>query len=153
MRHLAWLFVVACAKQADVSEPTVLKDAELNALMNERINPAFSKLSFLVFHADTMDDPEAARRELVVAADNLSAGTSVLSGWRNPPVSSAQGREVFHTYSANVDRYAKALVTAVRADDDTGSARALEQIATTCNNCHHFFRLDIKDSVVGPQAK
>lgn len=126
--------------------------AELNALMNKQVNPAFSKLSFLVFHADTMDDPDAARAELASNAGRLEAATARLSAWANPPVTSAQGREVFHTYSATVHRYSKQLVAAVATDDNGAARQALERIAKTCNECHHFFRLNIKDSVVGPNA-
>ena len=153
MRYALLLLVAACSKPAAVSEPKIAGSPKLNRLMNEQVNPAFSKLSFLVFHAETMDDPEAARAELAATAKHFAAATAVLRDWPDPPVTSQEGKEVFHTYSASVHRYASQLVTSVAADDTAASARALEQIAQTCNNCHHFFRLNIKDSVVGPQAK
>jgi hypothetical protein len=149
MRNLVWLFVLACSKPSAVSEPTTRSSPALNALMNEHVNPAFSKLSFLVFHADTMEDPDAARGALASTARELAAATTQLRTWDDPPVLSREGRDVFQTYSASVDGYAQKLVAAVASGDDGASRHALEQIAETCNNCHHFFRLKIEDSVVG----
>lgn len=119
--------------------------------MNEEINPTFTKLSALVFHAETQDDAQAARAELARMSGKLSAATARLEAWPSPPVRSAEGREVFHTYAASIDQDARKLVTSVGAGDTAASKRTLEHIAETCNNCHHFFRLKIEDSVVGPQ--
>lgn len=150
MRPLAWLFLLACTNAPAPREPAPPRSPELNKLMNEQVNPTFSKLTFLAFHADTLDDPDAAQAQLVAAADRLSAATERLSTWPEPPVQSDEGREVFQAYSNSMKQYTGNLVTAARGGDPSATTRALEKIAETCNNCHHFFRLHIKDSVVGP---
>lgn len=120
--------------------------------MNERVNPSFSRLTFLVFHADTEDDPRAVKAELAKVARTLAGATTRLKAWPTPPVETEQGREVFLTYAAELDRSAQRLVDIVVRSDGAAAAKTLEQIAKTCNDCHHFFRLDIKDSVVGPHS-
>jgi cytochrome c556 len=150
MKRIAWLFVVACSKPAGVSKPAPTSPA-LNALMNQQVNAAFTRLSFFAFHADQAESPEVARRELVHAANKLAAATSQLREWPDPPVESAQGRDVFHTYAMSLDDDTRRLLQAAIANDNDGAMRTLERIAETCNNCHHFFRLKIEDSVVNPK--
>jgi len=147
--RVAWLFVIACSKPATVAAPARPSSPALNKLMNEQVNPAFSRLSFLGFHADTQDDPEAARAELATTSRRFAAATAQVAAWADPPVQSAQGREVFQSYAVTLDRDARRLVEAIASGDDATTTSLLEGIAATCNNCHHFFRLEIKDSVVG----
>jgi cytochrome c556 len=125
------------------------RSTALGALMNETVNPTFSKMIAYAFHADTMDaEPAAIRAELRRAADDFRAAFARVKTWSDPPVDSAQGRDVFYTYAADVDRLANELVVAIDRADDAAVRRSLERVAGTCNACHHFFRLHIEDSVI-----
>ena len=127
--------------------------AELGLLMKNRINPAFSKLSFLVFHGDEMDeDRDAIDTQLQTLVAALRSAIGQLQAYEHPPTESKQGREVFFTYASSLDQDAAQLELAIAGDDDAATSAALERIAKTCNSCHHFFRLEIKDAVGGPAA-
>jgi hypothetical protein len=129
------------------------KMAELGRLMKDQINPAFSKLSFLIFHGEDMvEDPAALKTELQSLAAGLRKSLGRLIVWEHPPTESVQGKEVFFTYATSIDKMVVQLESAIAGDDPQSAARSLEQIAKTCNNCHHFFRLEIKDSVVSPNV-
>ena len=151
MKRVVCLLLVACSKSADVNEPAPPRSPELNALMNNEVNPSFTRLSFLVFHAEDTPDAQAARGELATMANRLATAARQLSAWPDPPVRTKEGRDVFQTYSASVYADAQRLVEAAGANDRAGSVRILERIAQTCNDCHHFFRLKIEDSVVKPR--
>jgi hypothetical protein len=124
--------------------------AALAALMKNQINPAFSKLTFLVFHGDELqEDPNAVRAEMQRAATTLRTSIGELRDWRElSMMQSIEGRDVFNTYAASVDRQAQKLVDAIAVRDNDTAATQMQDIADTCNNCHHFFRLRIEDSVV-----
>lgn len=150
-RVLLAVFLAACTK-APMPSTDPQPDAgmaALAALMKNQINPAFSKLMFLVFHGDELqEDPNAVRTEMQRSARNLRASIGELRDWKELSTQSAEGREVFFTLAANVDRQAQTLFDAIeRRDQDTAAAQ-MQEIADTCNNCHHFFRLKIEDSVV-----
>ena len=142
----------ACAKAPVPSTEQRPSDASMTALaalMKNQINPAFSKLMFLVFHGEELqEDPNAIRSEMQRFATMLRSGMGELAAWREPPTQSTEGREVFFTYSANVDKQTQALFEAIERRDTDSAEKQMQQIADTCNNCHHFFRLDIEDSVV-----
>ncbi|MGE0398281.1 MAG: hypothetical protein AB7T06_16375 [Kofleriaceae bacterium] len=123
--------------------------AALAALMKNQINPAFSKLTFLVFHGEELqEDANAVRAEMQRAASTLRGSISELRDWRELSTQSAEGRDVFFTFAANVDRQAQKLVEAIEKRDADTAMTQMQDIADTCNNCHHFFRLRIEDSVV-----
>jgi hypothetical protein len=125
--------------------------AELGLLMKNEINPAFSKLTFLVFHGEEMEeDPVKLRTEMTRHGETLLNSLARLRGWPQPPTVTEEGREVFFTYALSVDKSAQQLLDAIGRSDNATAAKQLESIAKACNNCHHFFRLDIEDSVVGP---
>lgn len=146
------LLVLSCSGPAGQrsTTPGIKKSATLGVLMREQVNPAFSELSFLVFHGDeTSEQPETVHAEIARHARALATGTTRLREWSDPPTETVEAREVFQTYSASIDKTAQQLVEAVERKDSTTMASAMEQIAKTCNSCHHFFRLDLEDSVVG----
>jgi hypothetical protein len=117
--------------------------------MKTEINPTFSKLIVLVFHGDTLDmEADAVAAELQRTAAVLQGAVARLREWSQPPTESREGREVFYTYAKSVDSATQRLVAAAAQKDNDAAAAQLEQIAGTCNNCHHFFRLRLRDSVV-----
>ncbi|MBX3160473.1 MAG: hypothetical protein KF773_31195 [Deltaproteobacteria bacterium] len=145
------VLLLGCAKPPAPSAvqdgPTLRKLEALGALMKNDINPAFSKLVFLIAHADT-EDPKAVRTELTIAGTNLRTAIGKLRAWHEIPTESTQGREVFLTYAASIDTMTDKLIDSIGRDDRPKALVQLEEIADTCNNCHHFFRLKVEDSVV-----
>jgi hypothetical protein len=128
---------------------TIRKLEALGLLMKNHINPAFSKLVFLLAHADSMDeDPRDVRTELIAAASMLRTAIGRLRMWHDPPTESDEGRAVFLTYAVSIDGMTTKLIDSIGRDARSIALGQLETIADTCNNCHHFFRLDIEDSVV-----
>ncbi len=151
---LALLLLAGCPKtpMTPVGEPDKGDITELGLLMKNDINPAFSKLTLLVFHGDEMqEDPAAIQRELTTAASVLRASIARLRAWPQPPTKTNEARDVFFTYATAVDQSTTRLVDAVTRFDSNGAAAQMEQIAKTCNSCHHFFRLEIEDSVMPPR--
>lgn len=151
-RAMFALTIAACAKApvaATEQRPSDASMTALAALMKNQINPAFSKLMFLVFHGEELqEDPNAIRSEMQRFATILRSGMGELAAWREPPTQSTEGREVFFTFSANVDKQTQSLFEAIERRDTSTAEQHMKDIADTCNNCHHFFRLDIEDSVV-----
>jgi hypothetical protein len=148
---VAAALLVGCAKPPAAGGahdgPTIRKLEALGNLMKNEINPAFSKMVFLLAHAE-MEDPQAVRNELGVAGANLRISIGKLRQWHDPPTESAQGRDVFLTYASSIDTMTVKLIGSIDRDDRRKALVELEEIADTCNNCHHFFRLKVDDSVV-----
>jgi len=149
---LALVLLVACPKApvpASADRPSDAAMAALAALMKNQVNPAFSKLTFLVFHGEEMqEDPNTVRLEMQRAATILRGSLGQLRDWREPPTQSTEGKDVFYTYAMSVDRQAETLLDAIQRRDGATTVTQMQDMADTCNNCHHFFRLDIEDSVV-----
>jgi cytochrome c556 len=146
------LALAACTKAPIPTTEKPASDASmaaLAALMKNQINPAFSKLTFLVFHQDELkEDPNALRAELDRTATLLRTSIGELRTWKEPPTESREGRDVFYTYAASVDTQAQQLFDAIQRRDGATTTTQMQDMADTCNNCHHFFRLKIEDSVV-----
>ena len=152
MRSCLVVALAACSsKPPTPAHPPANHDAaltELGLLMKNDINPAFSKLTFLVFHGESMDDPVKLKSELTMAASVLRDSLVRLRTWSKPPTESEEGRAVFYTYANAVDTSTQRLVEAIGQEDQPTAAQQMRQIAKSCNSCHHFFRLKIEDSVV-----
>ena len=152
VRGILALVLAGCAKPpvpVTDQRPSDASMTALAALMKNQINPAFSKLMFLVFHGQELQEDQAAvRSEMQRFATILRSGMGELAMWREPPTQSTEGREVFFTFSANVDKQTQTLLEAIERRDNAAAEQQMKDIADTCNNCHHFFRLDIEDSVV-----
>jgi cytochrome c556 len=147
---LSMLALAAC------SGPTVAADqterdpqmAALAALMKDKVNPAFSKLTFLVFHGSDQDDAEATRVEMQRNAQVLRGSLADLHTWSALTTKTPEARDVFYTYAVDMDRQARQLYDAIARRDGNAAMVQMQSMADTCNNCHHFFRLKIEDSVV-----
>jgi hypothetical protein len=117
--------------------------------MKNDINPSFSKVAFLLTRGDTLvEDPKVVRSELLQNVATLRVSIGKLRAWQDLPAETAEGRDVFQTFSASVDDATQQLVRLIEGGDGTKATTVLERIADTCNNCHHFFRLKIEDSKV-----
>jgi len=151
MRIAILLLAVACAKPPAPGSggQRIRKLEALGLLMKNEINPSFSKVVFLLTHGETIaEDPKAVREELKQNVTTLRGAIGRLRAWTEPPTETTEGRDVFLTFAASVDQSTAKLVDAIDRGDGATATTALEKIADACNNCHHFFRLDIEDSKV-----
>ena len=110
--------------------------------MKNEVNKPFSKLTFFVFHSDGDFD----FKEIAKTTAEFHAGIAKARAFPDPPVESEQGREVFATFLEHLDRDCNQLSTAIQDRDGRKMRHLLGKLSRTCNNCHHFFRLDIADS-------
>ncbi len=142
--------VGACSEaQLPPADPPSNKVTALGLLMKTQVNPTFTRLIVLVFHSEDLEaDAETIQTELQQAGAVLQGVVARLRVWDEPPTKSQEGREVFYTYANSVGAASARLAAAIERNDNPAAARELQQIANTCNNCHHFFRLRLKDSVV-----
>jgi hypothetical protein len=137
------------AGQRDGAPPKLLHSPELNEIMKNEVNQPFSALMFLVFHsAEDSEDGELDYARIGMPVATLRAGISKVRAMVNPPVQTAEAREVFLTYVDSLVRDAELLTGAFEGRDRLRMERLLKKITTTCNDCHHFFRL--KDVGAGP---
>lgn len=153
---LAAVLVGACAGPGApaASAPTIDSMAELARLMKDEINAPFSRLTFLVFHgAEVEADPVTLADELSRNAALLREAIGRLRALRQVPTRTDEGRAVFEAYTESVERSTTQLVDAIAAGAGGVAAAQLERIAETCNDCHHFFRLKIEDTVVPRSAQ
>jgi cytochrome c556 len=154
-RYIAAVMIAGCAaattgpsSQEGTSRTTASStndyrhSPELNRLMKNEINKPFSKLTFFVFHSDgEYDYSEIAR-----TTAQFHAGVAKVRAYPDPPVESEQGREVFATFLESLERDCNTLGVAIASRDARQMQKQLGKLSRTCNNCHHFFRLDIADS-------
>lgn len=125
--------------------PRVARDAskntELGLFMKTRVNPSFSKISFLLFHdedSDTEIDPAA----LPASAAELAGAAERLSNWTNLPGESDQSKQVFDEYAESLKTDAVKLVESLRGKQLDNARKTFESLHRKCDACHHFFRYD-----------
>ena len=132
-----------------VRDPT--RTTELGIFMKTRINPSFSKISFLLFHDEDSDediDPTA----LPASADELSRSADALRKWPDLPGESEQSKLVFHEYADSLKTDAARLVDSLRAKQWDNAKKVFESLHRKCDACHHFFRYD-QTSVMDPRSQ
>jgi len=118
------------------------KSPILNAIMKNEVNKPFSRITFFVFHSDgEFDWVEIGR-----STTEFQAGIAKAKAFPDPPVESQEGREVFATFVENLESDSNKLAEAIGARDSRQMQVVISRLSKTCNNCHHFFRLDIADS-------
>ncbi|HEY6175221.1 MAG TPA: hypothetical protein VIX73_12275 [Kofleriaceae bacterium] len=119
--------------------------------MKTRINPSFSKISFLLFHEDDSDediDPTA----LPTSAAELLRAADTLRQWPDLPTESEQSKLVFHEYADSLKSDAGKLVDALRTKQSDNARKVFESLHRKCDACHHFFRYD-QTSVMDPHSQ
>jgi hypothetical protein len=146
---VAVLALAGCPKP-EAKEPEPAMDpawhVELGALMKNEINPPFSKLTFLVFHGEGMDDKDVIKAQIQGSSATLRKAIGRLRTWEHPPTTSAEGRDVFYSFASTVDMSLAKFEVAINAGDDKAAAASLDQVAKTCDSCHHFFRIDVPET-------
>lgn len=133
------------APPAPVRDPS--STTELGIFMKSRVNPAFSKISFLLFHEDDRDrevDPSV----LPASANELARAADGLAGWPDLPGESEQSKLVFHEYADSMKADTAKLVESLRGNQMDNARRLFESLHRKCDACHHFFRYD-QSSVMG----
>ncbi|HWU90786.1 MAG TPA: hypothetical protein VN253_26150 [Kofleriaceae bacterium] len=147
--------LLACgggAKQAALP-PKLLHSPELNDIMKNEVNQPFSALMFLVFHAaEASPDGEVDFEKIAVPAHTLHQGIAKVRSMVNPPVATAEAREVFLTYVDALVKDSEALSQALAVHDRPKMETVLKKITNTCNDCHHFFRLKVVDGTPEPET-
>lgn len=132
-----------------VRDPT--HTTELGIFMKTRINPSFSKISFLLFHdEDSAEDVDPSA--LPASADELSRAADILRKWPDLPAESEQSKLVFHEYADSLKTDAAKLVDALRARQVDNARKVFESLHRKCDACHHFFRYD-QTSVTDPHSQ
>ncbi len=109
--------------------------------MKTRVNPSFSKISFLLFHeedSDTEVDPAA----LPASANDLASAAERLSKWPNLPAESEQSKLVFDEYAESLKSDAVKLVESLHGKQLDNARKIFESLHRKCDACHHFFRYD-----------
>jgi hypothetical protein len=104
---------------------------ELARFMRETVNVPFS---YAMFELEASDGGETSPR-VHRAALVLAHAATGLRSWKDPPVTSDEGRAVFFEYANNLSKHVASLET-----DPASASYHLEAIRQTCNGCHHFFR-------------
>ena len=124
--------------------PKLLHSPELNEIMKNEVNQPFSALMFLIFHAaDASEGGELDYARIGAPVATLRTGVSKVRAMLNPPVATAEAREVFLTYVDSLVRDAESLSQAYEGRDRSRMETLLKKITHTCNDCHHFFRLKV----------
>lgn len=117
------------------------KTTELGLFMKTRVNPSFSKISFLLFHDEDSDmdiDPSA----LPASAAELASAAERLSKWSTLPGESEQSKLVFDEYAESLRTDAVRLVDSLRGKQLDNARKLFESLHRKCDACHHFFRYD-----------
>ena len=133
---------------APVRDPS--RTTELGIFMKTRVNPSFSKISFLLFHeedSETEIDPAA----LPASADELARSADLLGKWPELPGESEQSKLVFHEYADSLRTDAFKLIQTLRARQWDNARKVFESLHRKCDACHHFFRYD-QSSVTDPRG-
>jgi cytochrome c556 len=136
---------VSCSSSASkgATAPTAKEQSDLDKLMRDRMNKVFSALIFQVFHAEGDLDFAAVNQQ---ALDLQQVVVSVRNLEMPAVVTSEEAKQVFFTYNDALQRQADKFVDAVGRHDRANMEGLLTTIGQTCNQCHHFFRLDVKDA-------
>lgn len=117
------------------------KTTELGLFMKTRVNPSFSKISFLLFH-DEDSDVEIDPAALPASANELASAAERLSKWSSLPGESDQSKQVFDEYAESLKTDAVKLVESLRGKQLDNSRKIFESLHRKCDACHHFFRYD-----------
>jgi hypothetical protein len=135
--------VAACSSAAgpprQVRDPN--KTTELGLFMKTRMNPSFSKISFLLFH-DQDADEEIDPALLPQSSDELVRSADRLRKWPELPGESEESKQVFHEYADSLRTDAAKLVDAVRGNQMDSARKLFDSLHRKCDACHHFFRYD-----------
>lgn len=121
--------------------PDLAKTSELGVFMKTQVNPAFSKISFLLFH-DGEDDADVGASQLPASAAALADAAERLTAWRELPGESPESKLVFHEYAESLKKDTRSLIEALDGGQRDRAVTVFESLRKKCDSCHHFFRYD-----------
>lgn len=138
------LATISCTGSA--SQPTKpavpQKGGELDLLMRNKMNKAYTQLMFHLFHAETDTDFGT----LAMEAEQLRETVAKVRALPKPPrVQSEQSASVYVTYNDLLLQQADKFVAATAQQNRPEMEALLSKIGKTCNDCHRFFRVEIPD--------
>lgn len=111
--------------------------------MRTRMNRSYTQLVFYVLDSDTDVEPAKITQE----AKELQGAVAAVRALPTPPmVQSNESREVYTTYNDVLQRDADKFFAAASSADRAQMETLLTKIGKTCNDCHRFFRVDVKAS-------
>lgn len=116
-----------------VQTDTGRESNQLARFMREDVNIPFS---FALLELGGKARPRRVHHAAVVLHD----AAQDLVQWSDPPVDSPTARTVFYTYAQSLADHVGRLELAARNHDGGETARNLQNIRRTCNDCHRFFR-------------
>jgi cytochrome c556 len=119
------------------------KDSELDKLMRTRMNVSYSQLVYLVFHAEGGPNFEAISEESARLSEAIDR---VLKLHFPPQAKSEEARSVYRDYNEKLQRDNERFVSATAQKDIATMSSSLQKIGETCSACHHFFRIEIKET-------
>lgn len=122
--------------------PATKEQTELAKLMRSHMNKTFSALNVLVFHSEgDIDFAHVAEQAL-----ELQSAVERVRALPTPSmVQSKESLQVYLSYNQNLQRDADKFVAAVNAKDRRTMETMIKKISDTCGDCHHFFRIEVKD--------
>ena len=121
--------------------PGKKKSGELDKLMRTRMNRSYTQLVFYVLDSDIDVDPAKISHE----AKELQGAVAAVRALPMPSmVQSNESREVYTTYNDVLQRDADKFFAAASSSDRPQMEALLTKIGKTCNDCHRFFRVDVK---------
>jgi hypothetical protein len=113
----------------------------LDKLMRTRMNKSYTQLVFYVLDSDIDVEPAKLQHE----TEELRAAVEAVRALPMPPmVQSDEAREVYVTFNDTLQRDSDVFAAAVAASDRPKMEATLQKIGKTCNDCHRFFRVDVK---------
>jgi hypothetical protein len=135
--------LTSCSASAE--RPPLLRDptksSALGVFMKTRMNPPFSKISFLLFH-DGDSDAEIDASDLPASALALAGTAERLGKWPELPGESPQSKLVFSEYAESLKNDTRNLISALQSNRHDAAIKVFESIHKKCDACHHFFRYD-----------
>jgi len=156
VKKLLFVFAIGCATASTPSQPTTnsptpaapapstgsAKDPGLSTLMRNRMNKSYTQLMYYLLDSAA----EADEAKVTDETKNLQAAVAAVRALPMPQAAqSEESRSVYSTYNdvlqQNVDKFAEA----VAGKDRPQMEAMLGKIGKTCNDCHKFFRVEIKD--------
>lgn len=145
---IACVIVTGCSSvPAQPNTPTTtaksLHSPELNRIMKHEVNQPYSALVFGVFHSENEIDDATIATPL----EALRSGIAKVREIVDPPVETNEARSVFFTYLDTLAHDTEKFRNAVTRHDQPSMEAALLKLGKTCNSCHHFFRLEIQDTL------
>ena len=107
------------------------------------MNKAYTQLVFFVLDSSTDIDFAKIEHE----AKELQGAVVAVRELPTPAmVQSEEARSVYSTYNDVLQRDADKFFQAVVAKERPMMEATLTKIGKTCNDCHRFFRVDVKDA-------